>query len=787
MTGCAKSKLQKSQAALRDNHQKLVHAVDLWNEECRHPTGPNGTQRSKTAICKEAGVSRFQLKRRLEGTLDKWEEARRRTKLGPENEDQLASMAEGLADRERPLTNKRAAEAATNLHSAKRLTEAGSDPVAVADVLTQGSSQMGGKWVYRWKARYADRLQTSWGSSLDSQRAAGVNLNELSDYWDTTDEYYEGCDIKDWNRYVADEIGVLRAIDVTQRVITRRGVQRQHIIQDGDRELTSIMGTICADGTSLPPFVIWKGTRFQTSWGLQDNPGEALMGHSEHGYMDSELAYDWLDWFDTLTAPKANGEPRILHLDNHGSHLDLNFCERAAERGIHVIGYPPHSTHVLQGLDRLHYGLVKRLWPQVEQRFEQENGMPVGKEHFLEVVNEVWKEVFTPENNRKAFVITGLSRPIEPWRITGDMIAPSLESSTQASAFPLPLPQPAQVAAGVIDTLVELQDVSTNPSTPQREELSEEARYALEITPRSMNIPLHHFTPRKRAAVTARHVALLNIPLCPRLDESSDRVPTSPILQPVPDTPTMPRSYQIRGDEDPPTLKAKSEALQVEVANLRAELARSHRSIKNLNAQLVVEHGLGRSLQRRLNAKSKRQSEKNKHAQRYLQKTRRRVYTSAGFRAALRADKAEASKKKLATVRSLAVAAAKAKRARWRDAQKDKRRLINAARQTAWKKDCDDCSRDSKPRPKKPPLVAKDKTPECFDEDITYAEELGKRQLSYLDQKLDSAGKGRERRQAAVARGLEELKDGALTSDGADSDSDDLKSDSDRSDSSSDA
>jgi len=52
------------------------------------------------------------------------------------------------------------------------------------------------------------------------------------------------------------------------------GEKVQHQQHSGGRENITVIVTICADGTSLPPAVIFKGDSYQTSW-KQDNPLKA--------------------------------------------------------------------------------------------------------------------------------------------------------------------------------------------------------------------------------------------------------------------------------------------------------------------------------------------------------------------------------------------------------------------------------------------------------------------------------------------------------------------------------
>ena len=60
----------------------------------------------------------------------------------------------------------------------------------------------------------------------------------------------------------------------TERVIGRRGTKVQHKQTEGDRENMTVLVTICADGTSLRPTIIFKGKNFMTKWN-DNNPLQA--------------------------------------------------------------------------------------------------------------------------------------------------------------------------------------------------------------------------------------------------------------------------------------------------------------------------------------------------------------------------------------------------------------------------------------------------------------------------------------------------------------------------------
>lgn len=71
--------------------------------------------------------------------------------------------------------------------------------------------------------------------------------------------------------YGADESGIQEGIGTKERVYSPTGISNQHQEQSGGRENTTVLKTICADSTALPPIVIFKGEHFQNQW-KQSNP-----------------------------------------------------------------------------------------------------------------------------------------------------------------------------------------------------------------------------------------------------------------------------------------------------------------------------------------------------------------------------------------------------------------------------------------------------------------------------------------------------------------------------------
>ena len=174
-------------------------------------------------------------------------------------------------------------------------------------------------------------------------------------------EKLEKYNIQVHNIYNVDEKGFLIGFSrTTKRVVSVEGLKSKRVIgasQDGNREFITLIASICADGSHLPPTLIYQGESYdlQDTWldEFDDLAHRAFFACSKNGWSDDTLGLDWLrQVFDRTTKEKVTiRDRRLLIVDGHNSHVNLPFIEYADTNRILLAVFPPHSTHRLQPLD----------------------------------------------------------------------------------------------------------------------------------------------------------------------------------------------------------------------------------------------------------------------------------------------------------------------------------------------------------------------------------------------------------------------------------------------------
>lgn len=187
--------------------------------------------------------------------------------------------------------------------------------------------------------------------------------------------------------------------------------------QDGSREWITIIASVCQDGPTPPPAIIYAAAinNHQDVW-YDDLDTVDPVAHfitSPNGWTNDEIGFEWLQHvFDRHTKEQTrNGrEYRLLFLDGHSSHINMRFIDYCDENKILLMAYPPHSTHRLQPLDVSLFNPLANYYSQnLDEWLRKHHGVcGINKKHFWSLFKPAFDLAFTKKNIDSGWRKTGL-------------------------------------------------------------------------------------------------------------------------------------------------------------------------------------------------------------------------------------------------------------------------------------------------------------------------------------------------------------------------------------------
>ena len=308
-------------------------------------------------------------------------------------------------------------------------------------------------WVSKLLHRHPNELITAWSTPMESRRHEADGGERYRLYFDLLAKKVREFEVLPRDTYNMDEKGfMLGVIGKTKRVFDkvlykqRRYKQPSH---DANREWVTVIAVICADGSHLPPAVIYPAEteKVQANWVHDIDPEthSIYFSVSQSGWTNDDLGVAWLEQvFDPATQDKARRNYRLLILDGHGSHVTTRFLDYCDAHRILVLVYPPHATHTLQPLDVSCFGPLSQSYSNelTYHNYITKGDLPVGKADFISLFWPAWINTFTEKLVSQAFVATGI-HPLDP-----DVILDRFEEVTP----PPPATPPQQLAPQAAST-----------------------------------------------------------------------------------------------------------------------------------------------------------------------------------------------------------------------------------------------------------------------------------------------------------------------------------------------
>jgi hypothetical protein len=236
--------------------------------------------------------------------------------------------------------------------------------------------------------------------------------------------------------YNMDEKGFLIGIlGRSKRIFSRRMWEKKEVtasLQDGSREFLTLLACCCADGSALPPGLIYAAANgaIRSAWveDIKAGEHEVFISSSLSGWSNNEIGLAWLEQvFNRYTKQRA-GRWRLLILDGHGSHITMEFIEYCDRHRILLMILPPHSTHTLQPLDVVLFKPLSQAYSnELTNHLHKAQGLvPIKKGDFFPLFWSAWVSSFTESLISKSFKATGI------WPMDANVILRRFASTPEA-------------------------------------------------------------------------------------------------------------------------------------------------------------------------------------------------------------------------------------------------------------------------------------------------------------------------------------------------------------------
>ncbi|KAJ8930609.1 hypothetical protein NQ314_016579 [Rhamnusium bicolor] len=198
----------------------------------------------------------------------------------------------------------------------------------------------------------------------------------------------------------------------SRRLVYRRGVKYPENIVNHSKSCTTIMICGSADGTLLPPYIIYKSEHLYNTWkegGITGYPcctkpccsQGCRFNRTSHGWID---AVTFKDWFCSSFLPhtKRLEGRKVLIGDNLASHFNKQVLAKCEENNISFVCLVPHSSHICQPLDVAFFKPFKVAWRNILTTYKLRNNLPgIPKEVFPSLLKSAIDKIDTVQAQRK--------------------------------------------------------------------------------------------------------------------------------------------------------------------------------------------------------------------------------------------------------------------------------------------------------------------------------------------------------------------------------------------------
>lgn len=166
--------------------------------------------------------------------------------------------------------------------------------------------------------------------------------------------------------------------------------------QSSNKQTVTSIETFCADGSLLPPMIIFKGVYHQQNVVAHAETLGWAVDWNAKGSNNGQVMLKWLGEFDRAAKGKGSTGWRLLLVDNVAFHLVDDVLEAADKYKVVFATYPSNATHEMQPHDILAFKTFKDRYNSL-LRDDSYLHLPLDRVLFLDNVNKARRDGLQPQ------------------------------------------------------------------------------------------------------------------------------------------------------------------------------------------------------------------------------------------------------------------------------------------------------------------------------------------------------------------------------------------------------
>jgi len=165
---------------------------------------------------------------------------------------------------------------------------------------------LGQHWYKNFLHRHPD-FKTRYSRNLNQDRKDAGNLETIQKWFDLYNSTRIQHGILESDIYNMNEKGFAMGIADSFKVLVRRMKAQAFSVQADNQDWVSLIECVSFNGTTLPPYFIFKGKLIQQTWLNPIKDGRAVLQVSDNDWTTNAIGLHWLEAFDLHTRIHTQG------------------------------------------------------------------------------------------------------------------------------------------------------------------------------------------------------------------------------------------------------------------------------------------------------------------------------------------------------------------------------------------------------------------------------------------------------------------------------------------------